>query len=428
MKVRRPREWSGNVGVESPRVGARSHVTVRPVRAPLRPALLLAMLAVGACGPADEAARDDGSEVGAWGLEEVRRVGGPEGELQLSHVVDLLADSSGLHVLEASPPRIRWLPFHPAHEVLEIGGEGDGPGEFRNPSALQLLRDTLWVVDPFEMRIQGFLGSGEPAQTIRIRLPQALPPLTHPSGLLVHGAITVVSGSGVHVAPGPGDSLYTIFSVDRNGENLGTVLTRKLFPEDFYRASPPTPRFGIFSMPVRHASETRLLRDGSGFAVVERQGAEADTTSSYEVRIVSASGEITSRTRIPYDPIPSEAGMQAFLVELRTSLEERDVHPDDLRAILHGAREGFVAFPFLPPVSALRVGSDGRIWVAREALGRETVRWDVVDPAVSAHVAHVRLPADETVYESRGDRVWVVRTDELDVPVIIEYVIREASS
>jgi len=404
-----------------------SHVTGPAVRAPLPPALLLAMLAVGACGPADDGVTEDGREAAAWSLEEVRRVGGFEGELQLSLVGDLLAGSSGLYVLEGRPSRIRRLPYEGSGEVVEIGGEGDGPGEFRNPSALQLLRDTLWVVDPLEMRIEGFLRGGEPAQTIRIRLPDGFPSFTFPRGLLADGSIAVASPVGVYGALDGEDTVYTVHSVERSGENPDTVLTRPVFPEDFYRGSPPTPRVGAGSMPVHHAPETRLLRDGSGFALVERRGAEADTTSSYEVRVVSPRGEVTSRTTISYDPIPSEAGMVAFLAERRARLEEGDYRAEDMRASLNGIREGFVAFPFLPPVSGLRVGSDGRIWVAREALGRDTVRWDVVDPATSTHVAYVTLPADETVYESRGGRVWVVRRDEVDVPEILEYRIQGAS-
>lgn len=90
----------------------------------------------------------------AWRLEEDLRLGnvGGEGPEQFSRIGAILADSEGyIYVLDLFSQEIRV--FQPDGTFSHVvGGRGEGPGEFRDASAMMIgPGDTLWVIDPHRL-------------------------------------------------------------------------------------------------------------------------------------------------------------------------------------------------------------------------------------------------------------------------------------
>jgi hypothetical protein len=92
-----------------------------------------------------------------------------------------------------------------------------------------------------------------------------------------------------------------------------------------------------------------------------------------------------------------------------------------------------------PIVRAIVVGADGRIWVQRWLAGerlpesevsassgvppllwREPVGFDVFEPH-GHFVGFVSVPPRATILHSRGDQVWAVVLDSLDVPSVVRF-------
>ncbi len=84
--------------------------------------------------------------------------------------------------------------------------------------------------------------------------------------------------------------------------------------------------------------------------------------------------------------------------------------------------QAYSEFPYLRPVSLLRIDSEGRYWVAREKVPGQPQRWDVLSPHGDP-LFSVDLAAGTILRLVRADRIWVEEKDEYDVPFIVRYQI-----
>jgi hypothetical protein len=85
----------------------------------------------------------------------------------LTRIEQLIADNGGgAWAIDAQLPGV--IRFTEGGEMVVLGREGEGPGEFRRPWRMSLVRDTLWVVDLGLDRINGLDPvTGEPLGVIR---------------------------------------------------------------------------------------------------------------------------------------------------------------------------------------------------------------------------------------------------------------------
>ena len=74
---------------------------------------------------------------------------------------------------------------------------------------------------------------------------------------------------------------------------------------------------------------------------------------------------------------------------------------------------------FYPPVTEAVSGADETIWLRREEMGGETVRWDVLGPN-GQRVASVTLPAALRILRASLEALWAVELDDLDVPFVVQ--------
>lgn len=98
-------------------------------------------------------------------LLEEDAIGGESGQEpgQFGFVTDAVEDSQGNFYVAEYGDNDRVQKFSPAGEfLLQWGGHGDEPGQFRRPQNLAIdERDRVWVVDACNHRVQIFDGEGE---------------------------------------------------------------------------------------------------------------------------------------------------------------------------------------------------------------------------------------------------------------------------
>lgn len=365
-------------------------------------------------------------------LVEELRIGDFEGEEEyaFANVGTLVpAADGGVHVWDETLGVLRQYAAD-GRFVRRIGGKGGGPGEYRGSNGLVRLRDgrlALWD-----------------AGTSRVIL---------------------YDSAGAHV----GDWRATTNVLFSGGLQADTAGRLYLFtfldqPAGMRLAAPRRRGF------VAHSADGAVL-----------DTLEAPTLGEYQaVRVTRREGSrtVSSMFTLPYAPQPisvfsphghyvSGEGSRYAVTLHRPDAPplriERDVapvpvEPDDrenqteiltaaVRRQQPGWRwEGPPVPDTKPMLQSLAVGADGRIWVMRSMPGeridpapppppepnaippvrwREPVAYDVFEPD-GRFVGHLPLPPRTSLRHMRGDVVWGVVTDSLDVPYVTRFRLERA--
>lgn len=333
--------------------------------------------------------------------------GGPR---QLAEVTDAVLLSDGSVVVgHHQPPELRYFSAEGEH-VWTVGGEGEGPGEFRHVSTLlRLPGDTLLVQDGRLDRLSLFGPEGRFLESFRL-------------------------GGGR-----PGDL------VGRFGD--GTLVTRA--SAAYTRAGPPEEGTRTADVPlVAHgpqgAPRDTLVRlpgptwrvasmGGGGWYVLpvpftpwpgQAVGPEVLYTGfadAWEIRRRSPGGEVRGivrldRERLPVTAAARDSALRTWFERMGEGRARERLEPILREMELPDRRPAF---------DAMELDADGRLWVREGGGPTGTVgrRWIVFggDGRVRAVAT---LPAGLEVHDLDGDRVVGTWTDELDVPYVGVHEIR----
>lgn len=133
-----------------------------------------ALVAVGllaACSGSDDAVMlrgiplpevSDPAVASEFRLEYVQSIGDEGGPLSFSQIGAVAVSENGMMaVLDRHPCQVVLYSLTEEAFVRRIGGCGDGPGEFRRPSAVILVGDTIIIYDPAAGRVQYLTLAGE---------------------------------------------------------------------------------------------------------------------------------------------------------------------------------------------------------------------------------------------------------------------------
>lgn len=129
-------------------------------------------------------------------------------------------------------------------------------------------------------------------------------------------------------------------------------------------------------------------------------------TDSARVRILSLEGDSVGGFTVPHEAPPVTGADLARVA-------------DKLRAGFRRALED-AAPKRWPAIRGMEVDDHGRVWVGLAAAYGEPAEWAVFS-GEGRYLASARLPAGATVSAVRGDRIYAVVTDELDVPSVVIY-------
>jgi sugar lactone lactonase YvrE len=335
-----------------------------------------------------------------WKLVEELRIGSAEAEGPelFGDVVALEVDALGrIYVLESQAKEVRVFDARGAH-VRTFGREGGGPGEFEQPAGLMWdPQGRLWIVDPQNARFSLF-------DTAGVFLTSHRRP----------------GGASVFPWPGGMDSrgtLYDVAFVPREDGRPSFTLVRmdaSMQPADTFRL--PDRDGPVFE--IRHDNGSRMLA-GVPFApgLVWRRDPGGDvwvgTSDRYSIARVSFEGDTLRVVERDYEPVPVTAA-------------ERDTAVGRLKWFTgQGGKVDASRIPGEKPAYG-RVYPDeaGYLWVSPSSPeAAEGTALDVFDPE-GRYLGQVRFGVELRAIDPflvRGDRLYVVETDEMEVPYVVRY-------
>ncbi len=296
-------------------------------------------------------------------------------------------------------------------ELWTAGGQGGGPGEFAGTAGELVLfpgKDQLTVWDfNNDFRLTVFSHSGDVLGTRRV----SLSPLDfhHPMaiarvwGMFPDGSLAVLDG-------GP--------PIDGGGRDLGRPpgYVVELSPEGDMRTI--VEFRGQETGDVLFAHDTYVRIQGERIVV-------ADTESEH-VEILDRSGTIVSRIPMPgervrvSDEILETARADAHARSIQTHERGLEIYAElglSTRGIEYRERT-YRHNEVAPPINAVRLDRDGRLWVRHYALpGDDVERWTVRDGEREAF--SVELPAGETWMDARDNLVLIRIRNSLGVDRVV---------
>ena len=319
--------------------------------------------------------------------------------------VRLLADG-GVAVADGGTSTVRIFESDGGFR-LELGGPGEGPGEFARLSDFWLERgDRIAAFDPGLHRVTRYEIDG-----ILTSSTQLVPP----GGRTLGGSMDVLLGSfgdgGVGAGwtafggMSPGETsvdrfLLTRFGADGTFQSLlaeETGLHRIFFPEG---GGGPLP----FS-PLPYAA---VVRDSLYYA---------DGLSGH-IEVRDRDGNVGRRISLPGPP----GDVDAALATLESRLGDDGMYT--VERLRETPRPDVI-----PRIAGLLADDVGRLWVRRYDADRDALwapggsrrtggTWWVFDGS-GEHIATVELPANLKLMDIRGDRLAGVNRDDLDVERVV---------
>ena len=284
--------------------------------------------------------------------------------------------------------------------LWSVGGEGEGPGEFRNPSDIYVLgSDTIMVWDPQLRRMSVFHRDGAYVRSFSIRGPENS---YRASALFEDRTLLATTSTVFSPASEPGaqrdTSLYVLFNLD--GDSLTHLGT---FPgtDQFVR----TAGGGMAVISLVFGRTSHLATRATSLYV--------GTNDAYAIDEYDRDGRLVRSIQRDVEPIPVTDEMLAAEVESR--LEQMR---EQFRAVFGPLYDEMPKAPSLPYYSAIHVDPDGYIWVERfTSMSAPVFEWTVFNSA-GRMLGQVTFPDGLDVYEIGRDYVLGRWRDESDV----EYV------
>ena len=279
-------------------------------------------------------------------------------------------DDGRLIVADAGAKQLRWYsetgtPLH------EVGGEGDGPGEFRDISALLHVGDSIAVLDTRLRRLSLLDLEGSFGRSITLTNPpeEVFPP--RPIGRLASGEwIALVSGSHStgELTRAVRDSV-AVWLVSDAGEPVRKLAT---FPGDD-RLVLATPDFVGETVPPYGRNTTIRFHDGQLWV---------GTGEDFRLDRWAVDGRLEGSVRWDRRPEPVD---QATIDYVRDSVRAQfsDAEPQwrAVGAEVVKALDSWGTPARVPAFGSFRLDDDGNLWVASYALENsvEPVTWHVFD-------------------------------------------------
>lgn len=343
------------------------------------------------------------SSLPTWSLQPELRIGSvDDGEYALSNVSHILASPTTGAVFIAQPGEIRVFDGNGRY-VRTIGRQGRGPGEFERLGGLGWARDgVIAAFSQFPHRLMLFTEDGQ-----------------------------LLEDRGAEPDEG------ILFAAVEEGRYLGTGETERDAPSAPLILSSPNGNASVLDELVRStmwtidvdglpvsggrplAGQSVVAVDPAGrtIAVVHQYPPERPDSASFRVRKLGADGSVSFARNYRFTPVLVPPGMEDTIVStFAQQMPRRGAVP----RLEERLREALQVPRFQPPITNVRVAVDGSMWLRREALGADRVRWLVLDLAGDP-VGQLLLPRSQQIHHIDGDTVWGVELDALDVPYAVRY-------
>jgi hypothetical protein len=375
-----------------------------------------------ACAAADE----DASGLTGWSAVEELRIGSLDDPEQMLSTVGALAldDADMLYVAQPQLGTIRVYDSE-GRGQREIGRRGPGPGEFDRVYTIGFLADTLYAIDLGHRRILYFSREGELLRSSNVRPPPVSPPFfpSMPFAVFPDGSMAIGTAFPANI---PAQDLRRVpqLRVDRTGEVLDTV-TWIGYERTGRRANYQERPLSVGS-PLSDDAFAMFSEDGALVATIDRTVAAGAGPASFGITLTGAGGDTLYSRRYDYVPVPVATTVIDSIVAERANVVAGAF--EDPREAAPFVRSAMFLPAYFPPVSTVRFGDGGELWVRREDLSGRDQTWMVLD-ASGELIADATLPAGLEVMVIRGDRLWGVVTGEFGEPYVVRYrIVRGATA
>lgn len=356
--------------------------------------------------------------------EEELRVGSVDDpDAGFSRIGGVAVDTDGLiYVLESQDRQVRVYDDQ-GRLVRRIGGEGEGPGEFRSPMLIGLQHDTLAIGDPGLGRVTLFLRTGQLLETVPTP-PVWLQPVP---GFHVMVAPVAFTRDGfasrivrMMMPPEvPRDSIAVPHvSLDRAGQ-----ITDTLRFEHWHLFQPQITVGNVnVGVPFGPPAGPLYIDGPEDTYLVERPVAVSADRAEFTVTHLTLAGDTIYRRSYHYRPSAFPAAVVDSIIAqaVRPYLGRPDA---DSGAIAAAVRRASNLPPYQPPVVRGRIGADDVLWLQLNDDGNDRHRWILLGAEGQLHGV-VSLPRHATIHWSSGNQALVVLRDDYDVPWLVRYRLR----
>jgi hypothetical protein len=318
--------------------------------------------------------------------------------------------------------------FAPGGQSQKIGRPGEGPGEFRFPTQIGFVGDSLYAIDHALVRVYRFSadfkfvrGFPEPFSPVAPTMPYPhfydFTRAVLPGGDLRANATIPGSGSARPSWAARLDSnAIAIVSITPAGDFRKLLLlvpppakpcsVSALFTHKNGRGDQVTSQIPYCPVPL----VTDDQGAAGGVASVE-VGLVSRTTGSYGVRAVDDHGVAKFTRSISYTPVPITKASRDSLARARTVYEKsREFIPESPNPD---------PYPTYPPIRRVLLGRDYSVWL-EEHSNTPGHRWLVLD-AKGSTVGSVTLPPEVTLKVVELGRAWGTTTDADGLQGIVRY-------
>jgi hypothetical protein len=335
-----------------------------------------------------------------------------------------LAD--GNHVVLERPSRTLRFYDPEGRHLRTVGGNGDGPGEFRNPSLLHVLPgDTLLVLDQQQQRLHWFAPDGVflhdaafSGLGAELRVSWAAPATE--GGLYLAGAELMMPGPDLRSGRIRGEAEILHWRPGASARSVGR------FPGGETEIRATTQSGELVAIEVMNYWFLARLAHARG-----EHGVWTTDGVTPEIILRGGGGE---RTRVrftgPLRPLDRAARDTVEGVAL-------DRAPDEATRERLRTQHAETPYPeHIPPLADLFADAAGRLWVAPtdlrsrnlpQAMGRTLEHW-FVRAGDGTPLGWVTLPPESRPLWASDDGVLLVRMDALEIPFLEWWPARGASS
>jgi hypothetical protein len=300
-----------------------------------------------------------------------------------------------------------------------VGRWGEGPGEFKNPGAVRFKGDTLTVLE-FGTGINLLSSEGEFYDRFIVRFPPSSPGTLASSSvaLLADGSVACFSPSFTSPVVSGQVTHETWLRASRAGELLDTLIVQPLAGR-YASVELPGGNQPSFGHPAAWSDLMAIRPDGSELLAVDRSAAEAGPGPVVLLFRINLAGDTIQIRQMPYEPVPlSSEWIDSLAMDFGKRRADQSNVPADRLASEYRNQ---VQWPdHHPAVSSVIVAPDGTVWLRREAVSPDSVRWDLLDPTLDP-AGFTFLPTSLDVKRVSATSAWGVELDEWDIPWIVRF-------
>jgi len=321
-------------------------------------------------------------------------------------VTKLVADDLGnVYVMQIMPMAIKKFDAQ-GNWLMDIGREGDGPGEFRD-GMLYIHGDTLLIQDPNNARITTFLTDGTLLGTAPSQCCYFTAPLP-----TVEGGLAMIMGQP---PAGRGDVRYALYLTRMNGTVADTIVRRS--------AAPPRATSAMWTVSrTTPAGTTQRIS-----LAIPGDPREQSVWRSDRQQVIGNTGLYRLALRRKFEDtlriIEAQASPLTFTDAERDSVLQATIadEPEDWREAIRGVARADQIPATRPLWSEIATDVENRIWVGLPGPGTDVATLDVFS---SSGVLLGRVPAPHpNILDGfwTRDRVYLRDVDSEGRPLVRIY-------